>query len=86
MTIRKLVGDQQRFRTREPFTSQRGGQQLDSLRLFTAAAVLALGEDVVALIVKYLQSEPTGSFSCPVRIYRVFHQFLKIVDYMLEMK
>ena len=60
-TIRKLVGDQQRFRTRQPFTSQRGGQRFNSLRLFTAAAVLASGDDIVALLVKYLQSQPAVS-------------------------
>jgi hypothetical protein len=56
--IRDLIGEQQRFRPRQPFTSQRSGQRFNSLRLFTAAANLASGGDIVALLIKFLDAQP----------------------------
>ena len=57
-TVRELVGKQQRFRPRQPFSSQRGGQRFSSLRLFSAVATLASGGDILSLLLRFIESQP----------------------------
>ena len=57
-TVRELVGKQQRFRLRQTFSSQRGGQRFSSLRLFSAVATLASGGDILSLLLKFIESQP----------------------------